>query len=121
MKSISLDAISHKDSNGEYWLARELMPVVGATNWISFRYAIETSAQILQNTESAPEKHLTKIVAPNPNSKDGRNYLDFRLSAYAAYLAVLNLNPWDENVAKAQLYFTTKIFSPKQKTGGINE
>lgn len=117
MKGISLDAISHKDSNGEYWLARELMPVVGATNWISFRYAVETSSQILQNAERLPKKHLTKIVAPNPNSKTGRNYLDFRLSAYAAYLAVLNLNPWDEKVANAQLYFTTKIFSPKQKDG----
>lgn len=112
MKSNPFDDISHIDSDGEYWLARELAPLV-STNWAIFKHSIDRVKQLLQNTKEFPQKHLLKLVVPNPSSKTGHNHLDFRLSRYGAYLVVVNLDPWDHNTANAQLYFTSKFLKQK--------
>jgi DNA-damage-inducible protein D len=116
MKSNPFDDISHIDGDGEYWLARELAPLV-STNWATFKHSIDRVKQLLQNTKEFPQKHLLKLVVPNPSSKIGRNHLDFRLSKYGAYLVVVNLDPWDYNTANAQLYFTTKFLKQKGRDG----
>lgn len=101
------DSIRHFDEQGsEYWLARDMMKLLGYIKWQKFEDAIERAKISLQNSEGNPDKHF--IHLPGRVSGKGRFGDDYKLSRYAAYLISLNGDPRKPEIAQAQAYFVVK-------------
>jgi hypothetical protein len=104
-----------------YWLARELAPLLGYTNWQNFIKVINHAMIACDNSGHNVSHDFTgvsKIVAAGASTKPIK---DFELSRYACYLIVQNGDPRKEVVALGQTYFAiTKgascgIGAPRQR------
>jgi DNA-damage-inducible protein D len=103
------DQIRHVDERGEYWQARELMPLMGYPRWQQFEPVIERAKQAAVNTGSDVSSHFRvnpKMV--NRPQGGGRTQDDYRLTRYAAYLVAMNGDPRKPEVAAAQAYFAVR-------------
>lgn len=99
------DAIRRIDEAGEYWSARDLMPVMGYTNWREFKDAIDRAKVTAANTGA----DVSSLFGDAPKKLTaGRPAEDFRLARYAAYLVAMNGDPRKAEVAAAQAYFAVK-------------
>jgi hypothetical protein len=90
----------------EYWLARELMKLLGYVKWQKFEDAIERSKISLKNSNGNPDEHFTHL--PGSVSGKGRFGDNYKLSRYACYLTALNGDPRKPEIAQAQAYFVVK-------------
>lgn len=99
------DAIRRLDERGEYWLARELMPLLGYEQWRRFEDAIERAAVAARNAGHDPYDAFCRL---RQEGTGGRPRDDFRLTRYAAYLVAMNGDPRKPEIAAAQTYFATK-------------
>lgn len=94
------------DSDVEYWLARELMPLLGYERWENFEKAIQRSmesCEVSGITVSDHFREVTKMVELGSRAK--RNVKDYMLTRYACYLIAQNGDPKKEEIAFAQSYF----------------
>lgn len=107
--SSPFDSIRREDESGEYWMARELMPVLGYPRWSDFKDAIERAKQSCENVRNPVTEHFSGLSLKNPNSRQGRKYEDCKLSRYACYLIAMNGDPRKSEIASAQNYFVVKI------------
>lgn len=99
------DAIRREDEQGEYWRARELMPLLGyGADWRNFNAAIERAQLTARNTGAQVS---TLFVAVNEKS-GGRPRADYRLARFACYLTAMNGDPKKIEIARAQEYFAVK-------------
>jgi len=102
------DSIKRIDHEGcEYWLARELMKLLGYVKWQRFEDAIERSKISLENSKGNPGEHFTHL--PGAATGKGRFGDDYRLSRYACYLVVISADPRKSEIAQAQSYFAAKL------------
>ena len=99
--------IKHIDENGhEYWLARELMPLLGYTLWQRFSNVINKAMENCKNSNYNISDHFIgsdKMINLAKNAV--RRIQDYRLSRYACYLIVLNCDPRKKIIALAKTYF----------------
>ena len=99
--------IKHINENGhEYWLARELMPLLEYTLWQNFHRKIKIAMENCTNSNSIISDHFidtNKMVDIGSNTK--REIQDYKLSRYACYLIVLNCDPRKKVIALAKAYF----------------
>ena len=102
------DSIRRTDEQGEYWLARDLMPMLGYPRWSDFKDVIDKAKTSCENTGNVVTEHFSGLFLKNPSSKQGRHYQDFRLSRYASYLVAMNGDPRKPEIAAAQSYFAIK-------------
>jgi hypothetical protein len=101
------DSIKRIDREGsEYWLARELMKLLGYIKWQRFENAIERSKISLKNSNGNPDEHFTHL--PGEVSGKGRFGDNYKLSRYGAYLLAMNGDPRKPEIAQAQAYFVIK-------------
>ncbi|MGL4947081.1 MAG: BRO family protein [Cetobacterium sp.] len=100
------DSIRREDADGEYWLARELMPLLGYLKWERFNDTVKRASKACENSQNVVAEHFFPIAGINPNSK--KPYFDWRLSRYACYLIAMNGDPDKLEVAAAQSYFAIK-------------
>lgn len=102
------DAIRHDDGQ-EYWLARELMGVMGYTLWQNFETAINEAIENLRLTDDNVSDHflLTAIKKEGAETR-GRKGKDYRLSRYACYMVALCCDARKLEVASAKKYFAIK-------------
>jgi hypothetical protein len=101
------DSIKRIDREGcEYWMARELMKLLGYVKWQRFEDAIERSKISLKNSNGNPDEHFTHL--PGAVSGKGRFGDNYKLSRYAAYLLAMNGDPRKPEIAQAQSYFVVK-------------
>ena len=94
------------DTDVEYWLARELMPLLGYERWENFEKAIVRSMESCQTSGIAVSDHfreVTKLITAGKGAK--RNVKDYMLTRYACYLIAQNGDPKKEEIAFAQSYF----------------
>jgi DNA-damage-inducible protein D len=94
------------DKNNEYWLARELMPLLEYTLWQRFSNVIIKAMENCKNSNNNVLDHFIsadKMV--NIGSNTTRNISDYKLSRYACYLIVLNCDPRKKVIALAKTYF----------------
>lgn len=99
------DAIRREDVDGEYWLGRELMPILGYVRWSDFDDVIERAKAACKNAENSLLEHFSGTIL---KSTGGRPKQDCRLSRYACYLVAQNGDPRKPEVAAAQSYFAVK-------------
>lgn len=86
------ESIRHSDEDGdEYWDARELMVVLGYTNWRNFNAAIRAAMVTCESNGYVASQHFdaTAISVPLGNGAH-RTIDDYHLSRYACYLVVMN-------------------------------
>ena len=99
--------IKHKDENGnEYWIARELMPLLEYTLWQRFTNVIKKAMENCKNSNYKISDHfisVDKMVKIGSNTT--RKIRDYKLSRYACYLIVLNCDPRKKIIALAKAYF----------------
>lgn len=93
----------------EYWLARELMLLLGYERWENFEKAIERSMESCETSGITVANHfreVTKMVQLGSGAK--RNVRDYMLTRYACYLIAQNGDPKKEEIAFAQSYFAVQ-------------
>lgn len=105
----TFESIKHTFENGEeYWLARELMAILGYKQWRRFEAIIEkakTSCKSSGNIVSDHFANVGKIVKAGATYKD---IGDIQLSRYACYLIAMNGDARKKAIALAQTYFAVK-------------
>ncbi|MEH1789697.1 MAG: BRO family protein [Nostoc sp.] len=100
------EQIKQVDADGsEYWLARDLMPVLGYQQWRRFEDAISRAITACENMGHESEKHFLPTVAKSIGGRPGE---DYKLSRYACYLTAMNGDPRKSEIASAQNYFAIK-------------
>lgn len=90
--------IKHLDENGnEYWLARELMPLLEYSKWERFSNAIENAKISCKKSGFDVNEHFPEAGKMIKIAKGAqRKILDYKLSRYACYLIVQNGNSKNE-------------------------
>lgn len=106
----TFESIKHINEDGqEYWLARELQPVLEYTQWRRFSDAIERAKLACKNSGFEIEDHFADIgKMVDIGSGAEREIYDVMLSRYACYLIVMNGDPRKEIIALGQTYFAIK-------------
>lgn len=93
----------------EYWLARELQPVLEYTQWRRFSDAIERAKLACKNSGFEIDDHFADVgKMVDIGSGAERQIDDVMLSRYACYLIVMNGDPRKEIIAAGQTYFAVK-------------
>lgn len=106
----TFESIKHVNEYGqEYWLARELQPVLDYAQWRNFHEAVERAKLACKNSGIDPEIHFADVSKSSPMPNGGERILDdYMLSRYACYLIVMNGDPRKEVIAIGQSYFAVK-------------
>lgn len=104
------ESIKHVNEYGqEYWLARELQPVLGYKKWENFSNIIDKAKEACKGSGNAVADHFLdfgKMVELGSGSE--REILDYQLSRYACYLIAMNGSPRKKAIALAHTYFAVK-------------
>ena len=115
--------IKHINENcHEYWLARELMPLLEYTLWQNFHRKIKVAMENCINSNSIISDHFidaNKMVDIGSNTK--REIQDYKLSRYACYLIVLNCDPRKKVIALAKAYFAIQTRKQELSEKEYNE
>lgn len=110
------DKIRHLDEQGnEYWLARELQPLLGYDEWRNFTSVIDRARVALRNQNQNVEMLIVGVNNPITD-KHGRtqNKQDFKLTRFACYIIAQNGDPRKIEIAAAQAYFAIKTHEREQ-------
>lgn len=98
------DSMRRTDEQGEYWLARDLMTVMGYPRWVKFESPI---LQAIENLELVGDK-VSDHFLPLMVKTQGRTGRDYKLSRYACYMIALSCDGRKIEVASAKRYFAIK-------------
>jgi DNA-damage-inducible protein D len=110
--SSPFDQIQHMDADGsEYWLATELLTLLGYQTWKRIKDTVERAKISARNSGLNESYHLVDVVqmAQIGASQAFREVLkDYKLSRHACYLVAMNGDPRKPEIAAAQSYFAVK-------------
>ena len=106
----TFESIKHINEYGEeYWLARELQPVLEDVQWRNFAEAVERAKLACKNSGVSIEDHFADVSKTIEMPKGAHKDIpDYMLSRYACYLIVMNGDPRKEVIAIGQTYFAVK-------------
>jgi DNA-damage-inducible protein D len=104
--------IKRIDADGsEYWLATELLTLMGYQTWKRIKDTVERAKISAINSGLDESYHLVNVVqmAQIGASQAFRETLkDYKLSRHACYLVAMNGDPRKPEIAAAQNYFAVK-------------
>ena len=104
--SSPFDKIRRTDAYGrEYWLSRELQPLMGYSRYENLAPAMNR-AMISARNQGMDVEGVFLRSQENPSELGGRPREEYRLTRAAAYLLAMNGDPKKPEVAAAQYYFT---------------
>ncbi len=106
-QSQSFDDIRRTDEHGEYWMARELMPLLEYKKWQDFHEAIQRAIEDCKKSGRSSEENFTQLRKISEGA--GRPQIDYRLTAYACRLIVMAARTKGNVTAKARTYFSDKV------------
>ncbi len=101
----SIKKISNDSDSMEFWLARDLMIVLGYVKWQKFIEVIARAKEACKTSGRSVENDF--LPAP-VKSSGGRPKEDYFLTRYACYLIAQNGDPRKPQIALAQTYFATQ-------------
>jgi DNA-damage-inducible protein D len=102
------DAVRHEDAEGDYWSARDLMPLLGYERWENFAASVERARAAAINSGHGPD-HVRDAAKMVPvGSGAYREVADYRLTRFGAYLVTMNGDPRKGEIAAAQSYFAVR-------------
>ena len=106
----TFESIKHINEYGEeYWLARELQPILEYVQWRNFAEAVERAKLACKNSGFSIEDHFADVSKTIEMPKGAHKDIpDYMLSRYACYLIVMNGDPRKEVIAIGQTYFAVK-------------
>jgi DNA-damage-inducible protein D len=93
----------------EYWMARELMPLLGYDKWDNFQGVIERARVAAKSAGAPADNHFAdtgNMVAIGSGAE--RQRADLYLSRYACYLIAMNADSSKPQVVHAMTYFAGK-------------
>ena len=100
----------HQSADGvEYWMAREIHPILGYPTWREFDAVIVRACRALTGNDVDPSHHIVlthKMVEVGSDAK--RRQDDYFLSRTACSLIVLNGDPSKPEIAAGQAYFVVQ-------------
>lgn len=103
------ERIKHTDATGEYWLARELMPLLDYTDWRNFKRAIGDAQKSCETSGKNASQNFGLLKSTIQSGKGRKQQIDdYRLSRYACYLILQNGDPGKQAIADAQAYFAVQ-------------
>ncbi|MDO8297088.1 MAG: hypothetical protein Q7T19_11705 [Caulobacter sp.] len=88
----------------EYWLGRELGPVLGYQTWAKFEPVIQRAEAALRASGQNPSHHIVQ-TGTSLRRDDSRDYF---LSRGASYLIAMNGDSSKVEIATAQIYFAAR-------------
>ena len=103
------EAIQRQDEQGnDYWLARELMTLLGYPRWADAKPAIDRAMEDCAKTGRSVADNFRNI--PENSGKPGRPKLALRLTRYACRLVVMAAHGRDDAIAAhARSYFSDQV------------
>ena len=103
----TFESIRQIDENGnEFWLARELAPLLDYQGWRNFQRVLEKAKIACSQSGYAVDDHFVDInKMVEIGSSAHRQIDDVQLSRYACYLIVQNGDPSKTVIANGQSYF----------------
>lgn len=104
------DSIRREDGYGEYWTARDLMPLMEYGRWDAFAAVVEkakASLAIVEGRESV-ESNFLPIEGSQSRGRTGRLPGDYRLTRFACYLVAMAGDESKPAVAAARVYFAIR-------------
>lgn len=104
------ETIKSKDESGvEFWMARELMTVLGYTKWSNFEEVVKKAMQACLKSGQSVESHFAKVgKMATIGANVVRSILDYKLDRYACYLIAQNGDSKKPQIALAQTYFAVQ-------------
>jgi DNA-damage-inducible protein D len=106
----ALERAKHVTTDGgEYWLAREICPVLGYTDWGNFEGVMQKASDALRTNGIDPSHHIggtTTMMAFGKGAQ--RKVEDFFVSRPACYLIAMNGQSSKPEIAAAQSYFVVQ-------------
>ena len=91
------EAIARKEGEVEYWLARELQPLLGYERWENFTALLERAQSACETSGQALADHFREVTKMVPlGSGAVRPVEDVALTRYGAYLLAQNGDPRKE-------------------------
>ncbi|MDR3282110.1 MAG: DNA damage-inducible protein D [Candidatus Methanoplasma sp.] len=103
----SFESIRHvREDGSEYWVARELAPVLEYTKWENFAKVVDRAMLACKNSGYAVTGHFPEVRKTIDMPKTAsKSVIDYDLTRYACYLIVQNGDPRKEVIALGQTYF----------------
>jgi len=121
------DTIRKLDGVGnEFWMARDLMPVLGYKQWQKFKAVIETAQENVETVTQSVGEHFLPVEVKNISSDGlrgrGRSGVDYKLSRLACYHVALCCDSRGNDAVKmAKHYFAIKTREAEVKIPVLNE
>lgn len=95
-----------REDGGEYWLARDLQPLLEYAAWDKFKRVIEKAMEACRQSGQEVSDHFSQTAKMVDIGSGARREIeDYRLSRYACYLIVQNGDPSKPVIANGQTYF----------------
>lgn len=98
------DQIRRQDETGDWWSARELMPMLGYLRWEDFRNSIDRARAAIANSGQTPDLHASERTEASGRT----TRVNFKLTRYGAYMVAMNGDSRKPEIAAAQTYFAVK-------------
>src|SRR6266436_8504950 len=106
----ALDAAKHISKNGgEYWLGREIQPILGYDKWDNFKNVAQKAREACKSAGVEIRYHFLdtgKVITAGKGAQLERE--DIYLTRYACYLIAMNGDPSKPEVGSAQTYFAVQ-------------
>ncbi|MBQ4559724.1 MAG: DNA damage-inducible protein D [Tyzzerella sp.] len=98
-----------EDEQVEFWYARDLMKLLGYTEWRNFEKAITRAMESCKTGNIEPSDHFVEVnKMVQLGSGAARKIKDYMLTRYACYLVAMNGDTTKEEIAFAQSYFAVQ-------------
>ena len=109
-KDNMFDSIKHIDEEGrEYWLARELMPLLEYNKWENFHKVIKLAMIACKISGKEISDCFPEIRKPIITGKGKKEFIvDYKLSRYACYLIAQSGDNRKKAISLAKTYFAVQ-------------